>query len=755
MTWLSGLYHEKVNIKIVIFFNFQKYTCDKCGKELSYHKRYVKHITTCEGSLAVPHKKFTCERCGILFNRKSNLTRYLKKCSNMAKPVYRCESCQKQFVTQNNLTNHKKVCSRVLSNKQKSPRKFKCSACREEFNNRGELYRHRVSQHGGGDPNALQQFELTSPPWKNEEGVTVDTSLEQVYNDNALHILAPHRDGEVVKKYNFPTDNLQGGLEEIMSHIEKIYEKENQSFKINLNFGFILQDKTSGEYRYYIPYANSYLFERPFVVTRHGSLRTLKNKIKKIDLYEYIMRNRPNSKWVPVFITNINYDVASMNYALGVTESSLPKHVKDSRHILTFEKNPNTKKPYSDNLCFFRCLAWHEMKTEAGLDVLTRHKYNSWLNFTDQSGAKSFKGIKLDDIPDLENCFQINISVFQLLENHSVMVIYKSTANFENDLCLDMQQNHLSYVKDLDMYAQRFQCNKCTRLFKKIKSLKKHYPNCSRVTKLRCPGGFYQSNITTFQELEKYDILVPLKDRFFPYFITYDFEAILQKLPVTSTNKLLWEERHTPVSVGVGSNVPGFEKGVCFVDFDLDNLLSQMLKDMENISQKVRGIQQQRYLWVFDKLETLLNRFKDEEIHTAKVTDKVFTSLANQFANSVTEVDEFEPPCKKFKKRIGMVNSFDRMIKHLEETGTLKAEFYNFTSDESDGDSENDDELVNDEHCLGQSCKKSLDTRAKFRKTMFKKITALKQRFEHYCSCTPVLGFNSSKYDLNLKKKEG
>ena len=79
-----------------------------------------------------------------------------------------------------------------------------------------------------------------------------------------------------------------------------------------------------------------------------------------------------------------------------------------------------------------------------------------------------------------------------------------------------MQQNHLSYVKDLDMYAQRFQCNKCTRLFKKIKSLKKHYPNCSRVTKLRCPGGFYQSNITTSQELEKYDILVPLKDRFFP-----------------------------------------------------------------------------------------------------------------------------------------------------------------------------------------------------------------------------------------------
>ena len=179
-----------------------------------------------------------------------------------------------------------------------------------------------------------------------------------------------------------------------------------------------------------------------------------------------------------------------------------------------------------------------------------------------------------------------------------------------------------------------------------------------------------------------------------------------------------------------------------------------MLNHMENIAKKVRDIEQQRYLWVFDKLEILLNRFKDEKIHTEKVSDKASACSAYQFTNSVAEVDEFEPPCKKFKKRIGMVNSLDRMLKHLEETGTLKAEFYNFTSDESDGDSEDDDddELVNDEHCLSQSSEKSVDTRAKFRKTMFKKITALKQRFEHYCSCTPVLGFNSSKYDLNLVK---
>ena len=72
---------------------------------------------------------------------------------------------------------------------------------------------------------------------------------------------------------------------------------------------------------------------------------------------------------------------------------------------------------------------------------------------------------------------------------------------------------------------------------------------------------FFQPRENVFSQLEQYDISVPLKDRFFPYFMTYDFESILQKQNSSpDTQKLRWEERHIPISVGVGSNVPGFEK---------------------------------------------------------------------------------------------------------------------------------------------------------------------------------------------------
>ena len=125
-----------------------------------------------------------------------------------------------------------------------------------------------MSQHGGADENRVCKFQLVAPPWKGAKGNVVDPTLERVYNDNALHILAPHRpEGPVIRTYNFPTENLQGGVEEIMSHMEDIYRDQDHSFKLNINLGFILRNRNIVEYRYYIPYSNLYLFRTPSPIT--------------------------------------------------------------------------------------------------------------------------------------------------------------------------------------------------------------------------------------------------------------------------------------------------------------------------------------------------------------------------------------------------------------------------------------------------------------------------------------------------------
>ena len=98
-----------------------------------------------------------------------------------------------------------------------------------------------------------------------------------------------------------------------------------------------------------------------------------------------------------------------------------------------------------------------------------------------------------------------------------------------------------------------------------------------------------------FDDLVKFGTFVSREDRFFPYFITHDFESVLQKQQNQGTGKICWEEKHIPISVGFGSNVPGDTKGVCFVNADLDELLDRMLTEMHKIAKKAKSIQKHKF----------------------------------------------------------------------------------------------------------------------------------------------------------------
>ena len=627
-----------------------------------------------------------------------------------------------------------------------SPKLFRCSNCRETFPNRRDLYHHRVTQHGGAEVNALQQeVELVNPPWLNKQGEVIDESLQRVYDNNRLHILAPHTEGEGVRNYNFPTDDLRGGVDEIMNRVENIYQTENNSFKLNLNLGFIMRNRETGEYRYFIPYANSYLLHSPQTITDRASLRRLRRKLEDLNPVEYIMTHRPDSRWEPVFITNLKLDIFSMDYPLG-KGVDLPKHVTECKSLFTLLKHQD-KKPHNDNLCFFRCLAWEQLKSYSGLDILTHQKYRDWLEYKGLETPRKFPGLQLDDFPELENCFQTNLNVFQLLENRAVTVHYKSMSYFDQTVYLDMQDGHLSYIKNFDSYAKRYQCPTCSRMFKRFPVLKKHLRHCSKLTKLKFPGGFYQAKQTVFDELEKFGIFVAGEDRFFPYFITYDFESILQRQQNRGTNKLRWDEKHIPISVGVGSNVPGHEKGVCFVNADLDELLDEMLTEMHKIAKKVKHIQKIKFEHVIDRLIGLRDQYKDRE-HSAEVDP-------SRAASEVEEVNDFEPPSKKFKKRIGVENTFRGMLQRLEETGQMRAQYHDFTSDDSDESNCEQEEEEEGDLCTNERGSLRNEGRnQKCRKTMYKKLDTLLGRFKSYCRCVPVLGFNSAKYDLNLVKSK-
>ena len=73
-------------------------------------------------------------------------------------------------------------------------------------------------------------------------------------------------------------------------------------------------------------------------------------------------------------------------------------------------------------------------------------------------------------------------------------------------------------------------------------------------------------------KLESVGINVPQSEKYFPNFIVWDMEAMLQKIQSTSDSqdkKLQWLTKHVPISISIASNVSGYEEPKCIVDLTL------------------------------------------------------------------------------------------------------------------------------------------------------------------------------------------
>ena len=76
-----------------------------------------------------------------------------------------------------------------------------------------------------------------------------------------------------------------------------------------------------------------------------------------------------------------------------------------------------------------------------------------------------------------------------------------------------------------------------------------------------------------------------------------------------------------PLSVGIATNVPNFENGVCFVtNGDENDLLKKMLKYLEDASNAAYGIMKSKFDYVFQALELSENVRKENLTKNLKPT---------------------------------------------------------------------------------------------------------------------------------------
>lgn len=118
--------------------------------------------------------------------------------------------------------------------------------------------------------------------------------------------------------------------------------------------------------------------------------------------------------------------------------------------------------------------------------------------------------------------------------------------------------------------------------------------------------------------------------RFYPFFIAYDFEALLQTndLP-PATEKSTWTQEHPPVSFSICYNVPGHVDPVCEMYNNVSRLIQKFVNKALEIHSTAETYMRTRFAYVLKKLS-----------RESKLINELSGKMINQDDHDVSDDDE-------------------------------------------------------------------------------------------------------------------
>ena len=638
----------------------------------------------------------TCTACKLLFDTCQHMRLHKKTCPKIER---KCKNCHKTFDHLNKLRGHEHYC---LKRTIQHVKVYHCTKCDFLTESRGQLTRHITSQHGGSQ--SLQNFEPDLPD---------NPEFRQEYEVNRSHILAENRDERFGTVYNFPTSDLQEP-NQLRNNLESIFDSQDNAFRINLSIGMILQDITDGSFRYFIPYSNDFVLPVNEVISNRRDLNRVISKFENLDMRYYVNTLRPKSSLKPFYVTNLAFYVYNTNYPLGCSNIALPEKLKRLKCIMCMESFNG--RHYKDNLCFFRCLQYFRQKhlSSPGIHAL----FKQWCDFTGKACKKeNFPGVMFHDLPRLEECFHICINVFHFEpESSNVYPKYLSRCRFQEVLNLNLFKHHLSIITNFKAYAKKFACEKCNRHFQNKSDLKRHQRKCQNNVKFKFKGGYKEKPKTIFEELSYFGIDVPYI--MYDKFATYDFESILESVTPDPNSKCKFTTKHKAISVSINSNIPDFNHPKHILNENLEQLITHMITYLKEIAEHNAILMLKKFENVFEQLDKLIDKFSDfdrQKMNVVPDTDQC--NVGFDFESSSEEEGEYDSD-------------------FIDETEYFTA----YPNPYLDQTSKNN------------SIKNKVDRKPN--RHVQNALINLRNSVLKFCKQLPVLGFNSSRYDLNLVKSK-
>ncbi|XP_033729182.1 uncharacterized protein LOC117318295 isoform X1 [Pecten maximus] len=411
-----------------------------------------------------------------------------------------------------------------------------------------------------------------------------------------------HRRGNVQDHYNFPVEHLS--IEALENQMLHIFRQQSNTFKVNLSFGFALTD-IEGSMRYFYPHNNETVLDQPMLISELRDVRRLIDRLRETDLLATVFSQRPSTKWRVYRVTNVRWTVTRTSFPLGA-QVTLPDFIKNLNSVINLTHDRNTGRPFTDNLCIFRCLAYDRVRDTKNIERTTHKLFRDYTE--DKFSSETYPGTPLSEIGNIEKHFSVNINVYRLSETGDVTFVWRSTERYQHTISLNQFENHLSFIKSLSVYSKKYRCRSCDKMFTSAYSLRRHEKTCENATKFVFPGGYHSIIPTIHENLESFGFTVENDDRFYSYFITFDFESMLRR-----SDTYLHE--HIPVSCSVCSNVPGYESPHCIVD---ENSPDALVEKFVNYLTEIQCMAAER---TRERFNDILERMDEEIVDSDDVGD--------------------------------------------------------------------------------------------------------------------------------------
>ena len=119
-----------------------------------------------------------------------------------------------------------------------------------------------------------------------------------------------------------------------------------------------------------------------------------------------------NKKWMFCKLTNLTvFAVLLKDVPMGCEDAVLPEPLLKNctTNCLTFEES--TRQPNKDNLCLFHALALH-LQGNQRVEEETSKIFISFVNKMDGLSHNQFKGVHMNDIPNVEDLLTLNILLY-------------------------------------------------------------------------------------------------------------------------------------------------------------------------------------------------------------------------------------------------------------------------------------------------------------------------------------------------------